>query len=323
MEFANYTDIRYYKEQHLMSVMHNHFQLNQFHDEIFQHVIQLALKRVASEIGPPPSSFLFFVMGSAGRFEQSVWSDQDHGIIYQLQDEEVRSYFLRLGLEISNGLYSAGYAYCEGGVMAGNRAWCRALSEWQEVIQNWASDSSWESLRHLLILADGRPLYGEGELISQLKFLIFQEAQSHQLLAKMYQNTMHHKKGLGVLGQFLTETHGVHSGSLNIKETALFPYVNAARLLSIREKRLETSTLERIDHLSFAERDLYKQQFQKLLNYRLAHGDHRDYDSGHFLKVNLLTKDLKKEWKEIIKNGDTFFTKAGKIAEKEIKDGKE
>jgi CBS domain-containing protein len=275
------------------------------------------LKEVLARYGPPPSPFSFFVMGSAGRFEQSVWSDQDHGIVYLDQSAKAKAYFLILGKEVSKGLYQVGYPYCDGGVMSGNPFWCKSQTEWEKQTKNWALEATWESLRYLLIFMDGRSVYGEHPLLDQLKRLVFQIVHEEHLLLRISKNTQYFKKGIGVLGQLLVETHGVHTGSLNLKETAFFPYVNAVRLLAIQEKILETSTLSRLDKLQLPDKSLFEAMFLKLLNYRLLFASHTDYESGHYLPADHLTKEQKNDIKEIIKYGTTLHQTVSKLIHKE------
>ena len=229
-----YSGITDYRKNQMKDAARDHFKLNKLHDILIKQVLDISLKEVIARYGPPPATFSFFVMGSAGRFEQSIWSDQDHGIIYLDSTTEAKTYFLSLGKEISKGLYQVGYPYCDGGVMSGNPFWCKSNTEWEKQIKSWALDASWESLRYLLIFIDGRSIYGQHQLLEQLKSFVYQTVQKEQLLPRLTTNTLHIKKGIGVLGQLLVETHGAHTGSLNIKETALFPYVNAARLLAVK-----------------------------------------------------------------------------------------
>ena len=317
-----YSEAADFRNIHMKEASHDHFKLNQLHDEVVKQVLKISIKQISIRFGLPPSHFCFFVMGSAGRMEQSVWSDQDHGIIYYEQNDDVKSYFLALGKEISKGLYHAGYPYCDGGVMASNPFWCKSMTEWQLQITNWLQESTWESIRYLLIFLDGRSVYGESEYVEKLKKHLYQTANKQQLLTKSLSNTQHVKKGLNVLGKLLTETHGTHSGSLNIKEIGLFPYVNALRLLSIKERMLETSTLLRFEKIPDncfpgGDKELLQQQFLKLLNYRLLFAGHTDYDSGHYLTVNLLTKEQTKDVKEIIKNGSALFQHVRRLLEKD------
>ncbi|MFB5196417.1 DUF294 nucleotidyltransferase-like domain-containing protein [Neobacillus sp. KR4-4] len=317
MKCDTYSAIAEYKNTQMKEAAKDHFQLNQLHDNIIKKVLEISMKEIQIRNGPLPCPFSFFVMGSAGRFEQSVWSDQDHGIIYLDSSTDAKAYFLSLGKEISKGLYQAGYPYCDGGVMSGNPFWCKSQAEWEKQILNWAADASWESLRYLLIFIDGRSIYGHHRLIEQLKSYTYLTVQKEQILPRFYHNTLHFKKGIGVLGQLLVETHGIHAGSLNIKETAFFPYINAARLLAMKDHVLETSTLSRLDKLRIHDKKIYQDMFLKLLTYRLQFSTHSDYESGHYVPVDKLRKDQKNELKEIIKNGVALNQHAGKLIEKE------
>ncbi len=133
---------------------------------------------------------------------------------------------------------------------------------------------------------------------------------------------MYYKKGIGILGQLLIETHGIYAGQLNLKETTLFPFVNAIRFLAIRENIIETSTLTRIDQLSeqlFSKehKEKYKLLFRKLLNYRLLYGNDANYEASHFLNITKLSKAKRKEIKEIIKTSLSLCYQLRRVIEKE------
>ncbi|WP_462408692.1 DUF294 nucleotidyltransferase-like domain-containing protein [Neobacillus sp. Marseille-QA0830] len=322
MTFSSYSQIKKQRLERMAEASKDHFQLNDFHDDIYKQVIHLAIEYATKENGPPPCTFSFFVTGSAGRLEQSIWSDQDHGLIYHHHSLEVKSYFLMLGKEISKGLYQVGYPFCDGGVMSSNPLWCKSISEWEVQLNRWMEESSWETIRYLLIFLDARSLYGAEKDVHLLKNLIFHKVNNSDLMSKFLNNTMYYKKGINVLGMLLPETHGQHAGALNIKEIGLFPYVNALRLMAIKENMLETSTLSRLDSISETmssaiEKPLYTQQFLKLLNYRLLLCDHTDYDSGHYLSLKRLTKEQTKDVKDMIKQGAALFAAVKKLLEKE------
>ncbi|WP_419954195.1 DUF294 nucleotidyltransferase-like domain-containing protein [Neobacillus niacini] len=319
---ASYLEIRRFRDDHIIWVSRNHLQLNMLHDEIIQRVISVSVKQTEKFLGSPPCPFTFFMMGSAGRFEQSIWSDQDHGIIYQQQGDSINEYFMALGKEISQGLQLAGYAYCDGAVMASNPLWCKSLPEWRQQLVNWSFNSNWESIRHLLIFIDGRSLYGEAYFLENLKTEVYQIIHKECLFNKILNNTLYLKKGLGVMGQILVETHGPHTGSLNIKEKALFPYVNAVRLLAIKGNIFETSTISRLEKLSEIELpsikgEIYKQQFIKLLNFRLTLSKPDNYENSHFLPISALSKKQKEEVKEILRNGMALYRYVKNLIEKE------
>jgi CBS domain-containing protein len=322
MGIGSYDDIKKYRDLKIHDYLHDHYLLNQFHDEIMLQVVWISLKKLEAEIGPAPSPFSFFVMGSAGRFEQGIWSDQDHGIVYEDTDTKVKKYFLQLGSEISKGLNQAGYPYCHGAVMANNPSWCKSLPEWQQQINDWAEENSWESIRSLLIFTDSRTLYGEKQYIHKVKQFSFMTIRNTKILPHIYTNTIYYKKGIGVLGQLLPETHGSFSGQLNLKETALLPFVNSIRFLALKENIFETSTLSRINHLSekvFSEeeKESYKSQFSMLLKYRLLYGSHSNYDASHYLNITRLSKMQKRELKEILKTVISLGNHLQRLIEKE------
>ena len=242
MNFNDYTTINAIRANGLSDASFSNEQLNHFHDLIYEQVIAAALSKLSKKYGDPPSPFSFFVMGSSGRMEQSIWSDQDHGLVYTSNSDEAHEYFLELGKEISEGLELAGYKKCSGSVMASNPLWCKSMKDWEEQLSHWVGESTWESIRHLLIFADARSIQGDPGLVSILKEKAFDKVKKEQLLLRMLENTMHLKKGVGVLGQLLVESHGPFSGSINLKESAFFPFVNAARLLSFYDGIRETPT---------------------------------------------------------------------------------
>lgn len=304
----HYKDIRTYRDQKIKNLPSDSSILNEWHDDIMIRSVKQSIELHVSSHGPPPSPFCFFVMGSAGRKEQGVWSDQDHGIIYEQNTEEAKRYFVFLGKEISNGLAITGYPLCSGLVMASNPFWCRSREEWRKQADEWTSDASWESIRYLLTFLDGRCLFGEETYISDLKRTAYRFIHEKQLINRILENTMHIKKAVNMLGHFLVETHGAYTGLLNIKDTGLFPYINAGRLLAISENLMATSTHMRLQELppsilNEENKEKFSRQFLTLQKYRLQYGDHTDYESGHYLFINRLSKAEKKELKELIKDG--------------------
>lgn len=319
-----YAQIKAFRDQEISHVWSSSTQVNLLHDEIIKQTVNLAVESFQSEFGPPPSPFCFFGMGSAGRFEQGIWSDQDHGIIFkETRGVKAQEYFLTLGKEISEGLVETGYQKCDGNVMASNRLWCKSFEDWDKQLKSWVFDASWENIRHLLTFIDGRYLYGE-DLIGHLKQSIYPYIHQKQLLSRILENTMHVKKGVNVLGQFLVDTHGPMTGSFNLKETAIFPYVNAARVMAIRESSLKTSTYERLHLLPDSVlKEKYAKQFLTLQSYRLQYGIHTGYDSGHYVAIGRLSKQQRKALKEILKDGISLFDYVKKLVEKDDQHGHE
>jgi PAS domain S-box-containing protein len=138
-------------------------------DTITKRIIELAIK----ETGAPPAKFTFITMGSEGREEQTLATDQDNAIIYEdvppEKEEEVKQYFSRLGELICDNLAAAGYRYCKGNIMAKNKKWCQSYSIWKRYFTDWITTSSPQDLLDIKIFFDFRNVYGDEELSVQLQ----------------------------------------------------------------------------------------------------------------------------------------------------------
>ncbi|MCA0972499.1 DUF294 nucleotidyltransferase-like domain-containing protein [Halobacillus litoralis] len=316
--FNTYEDIRAWREETISSVEDDPQQLNAFHDQVMYQTVKIAKGKVESEQGEVPAPFAFFLMGSAGRYEQSLWSDQDHGLLFE---GDHQPYFLKLGEEISDGLAVVGYPYCEGKVMASNPLWCQSLDSFNEQMEGWLSEADWSSLRNFSIFFDSRVLMGEKQYLLGVKKKIFSYLSEHpDLYPRFVDNVQLIKKGVGVFGQLLPEQQGEREGSMNIKQTAYFPYVNALRMLALLRGESGSSTLTRFEAMkdrypSVAE---FEKDFHQLLAFRLRHQRaSNSYEGVHLLPVKELSKEDKHQLKKMIKHGNKLFSTMKTILKKE------
>ncbi|MFC7684823.1 DUF294 nucleotidyltransferase-like domain-containing protein [Ureibacillus sp. GCM10028918] len=302
-----YQSIKDWKDAHISSFLANNVSLNTFHDQVMLKVLEVAKEK--SKQKKAPCSYTWFITGSGGRFEQGLISDQDHGIIYEQSTPENDIFFKELGEELSYGLDFVGYPYCNGNIMSSNPIWCKSYKEWEAQLYKWMEDESWESIRYLQIFYDARALFGNKEDIKQLKTMIYQYQKEHpSLLRRFMENVKHLKNSIGPMGQILVEQHGNYQGYINLKYAAFLPYVNSVRLLSIKEGLCETATLERIKGLQgkgeYETLLTYSNEsFSLLMNYRLSLFHVKEYDDTHYLNIKSLTKEQKKEIKQILKGG--------------------
>lgn len=302
-----YESIREWKELNITNFLDDIVSLNDFHDRVMLKVLEVASKKM--EIGSAPCDFSWFITGSGGRLEQGLISDQDHGVIYEKSNAVNDLYFQVFGAEISKGLYEVGYPYCEGKVMSSNPMWCKSFDNWRAQLQEWVKDESWETIRYLQIFYDARVLHGKGEFMLQLKSFIYEYQLQHPiLLSRFSANVEHVKNVIGPVGQLLVERHGLYHGCVNLKYSGFLPYVNAIRLLSIKEGVMETSTLARMNKLINMEkyRSLLKysdRNFMDLLTYRLTLSQVDSYSDTHYLHIEELNKTEQKDIKRIIKGG--------------------
>jgi CBS domain-containing protein len=311
MVMNSYDSLKNWRESEIEKHLTDSAELNHFHDTVMKKVYEIALERMKEQYGEPPSLFSWFLMGSAGRFEQAIISDQDHGLIYEESDEKSNEYFQKLGKELTSGLHAVGYPYCDGHVMSSNPVWCKSIGDWEAQMTKWLEEESFESIRFLLIFYDARVLIGEEKYVSKLKQQIHKYIETNpHFMERLLENTIHVKKAVGVFQQFLTETHGYHTGSIDLKHSGFFPFVNCIRLFALKEKAASSTTLSRIDELSrfpayAGELGAYRADFEKLLGYRLKQHQKSTevYDDVHYLNIKELDKTEKKELKNLLKNG--------------------
>jgi CBS domain-containing protein len=305
-----YKSIREWKDENITTFLDDTVSLNDFHDLVMHKVMGIAKCKMKSE--SPPCDFTWFITGSGGRFEQGVISDQDHGIVYAISNEENDEYFKKLGEELSYGLNITGYPYCQGNIMSSNPIWCKSFQDWHTQLREWMENESWENIRYLQIFFDARVLHGKLGYIHRLKYFIYQyQLQSPNLFHRFIANVMHVKNVIGPFGQILVEQHGVYQGCVNLKYAAFLPYVNSVRLLSIKEGIYENSTLTRMNTLirqSGYEKLLHncEKNFADLLNYRLSLFRAETYTDTHYLNIEKLSKEERKGIKRIIKDGKRF-----------------
>ncbi|MBN1571329.1 MAG: cache domain-containing protein [Acidobacteria bacterium] len=218
-------------------------------DSIAERLLELAVQ----EIGPPPVPFCFMALGSEGRGEQTLVTDQDNALIYGSSnsetDETLQKYFLRLGEIVSYGLNQAGYVFCSGEVMARNSKWNRPLQDWKHYFRDWIMQANPQDLLEFNTFFDFRCIWGEWELALELRKVIRSLIAEHPpFLLHFAQNALLYKPPIGLFGKIVAETGGEIPKAISLKEATL-PIVNFARLYALRHGVSETNTLDRLQRL--------------------------------------------------------------------------
>ncbi len=218
-------------------------------DAILQKIIGFALE----EMGPAPARFAFMVLGSEGRHEQTLKTDQDNAIL--IEDvaadsrQEVMEYFLKFGEKVCNWLDQAGYALCLGDVMAKNPRWCQPLETWKNYFSEWIHQAEPEALLQASIFFDFRFAYGDRALVSDLRRHLFGSLQGWQgFFRNLTENALHFAPPIGFFRNFVVESKGQHRDTFNIK-AAMQPVVDYARIYALQHNIKATNTFERLDQL--------------------------------------------------------------------------
>ncbi len=230
--------------------------LTHINNDIHRRAQSMILKDLAEEgWGEPPASFDIIVMGSGGRGESFLHSDQDYGFI--LMDYPARhhsmvdTYFAEVAKRMSAILDTVGIPICRGNVMAGNPQWRKSLSQWCRQVEGWIEEPDHTTLRYADIFFDFRHVSGHEPLATSLRRHVSRLApRNHVFLREMQKVQDAHGVALGAFGRLIPEPDPPHQGRVNLKYQGLLPLVEAVRLLALREGLEPTSTMKRMDTLT-------------------------------------------------------------------------
>lgn len=224
--------------------------------------------------------FCWLALGSEGRFEQTLNTDQDNGIIFALKENQdpaaLRAVLLPFAKRINLALAECGFPLCGGDVMASNPKWCLSLEEWQTTFDKWIYHGGPMDLLHSTIFFDFRPLYGATQLGTALReWLQAAAPKNSRFLHQLAVNALRNRPPLGMVRDFVTgDDH-----TIDLKMNGITPFVDAARIFSLAIGGTHTNTLQRLReialplNISTRDVDAYCQAFLfiQLLRLRLHH----------------------------------------------------
>ena len=253
--------------------------LNRIISGVSDGIVQRLIDMAQEKLGPAPVRFAFLALGSEGREEQTLLTDQDNALLYEDppadKAEETAAYFLSMGTLVSDWLAQVGYDYCEGGVMAKNPRWNLSQSKWREQFVYWIHNADPQELLELNMLFDFRAVSGEKQFGRDLRAWVFEQMESYPLFFLHFaQNALLYKPPLSLLGNIQATSSDDGRKAVSLKE-ALMPIVNFARLYALKNQIDSTNTLDRLAELAergLLGREIYEQivpDYETLMRIRL------------------------------------------------------
>lgn len=294
-------------------------------------VVTTCIDLAIDELGEPPVGFAFLGLGSEGRGEQTLATDQDNAIIYEdiSVDEsvEVAEYFSQLGTMVCTWLDDVGYDFCKGGIMAMNSDWCQPLSVWKEYFSKWIAEAKPKDLLDVCIFFDFHCIYGADTLADQLRRHITQTV-SHRdaFFYQLAQNTLLFKLPVDFFGNIAVDSSGEHPGTFNIKHVIAI-ITGYARIYAINFGFEETNSLKRLELLrerNFIPSDSFenmKEAYTYLMQFRFKHQIrclHHKLIIDNFIDPEELTDLEKTVFKKILSQVGEVQNKLSAIGKVEI-----
>jgi CBS domain-containing protein len=216
-------------------------------DRLSQRAIEIVRKR--HDLGRLSWCWLSF--GSEGRFEQTLATDQDNGLVFAAHDGSdaagARARLLPFAREVNEALDACGFPLCKGNVMASNPELCLSLEEWQAKMALWIEASMPKALLDAAILLDFRALYGDASLVVALRDWVLGRVRAHpSFLRHMAEAALQARPGLGRMGGFATEDAPGAPASIHLKLQGARIFVDAARVFALAKGLPQTNTAERL-----------------------------------------------------------------------------
>ena len=279
--------------------------------EIISAIIRRSVELAILDLGSPPARFAWLSIGSQGRKEQFLLTDQDSILIFEdvatEKYRDVKDYFLKLAKRTTTVLEKVGYNYCENGHMGSNMLWCKSLTDWMKQYNNWMKTPGEKSNEISSIFFDYEIIFGEGKIEETITDTIFQSAKNNALFFDYLGNDALRKNPpLNFFKKFNIEEEGEHKGKFDIKNKAIMPLVDGARLFAINlNLRGINNTYLRFKQLAIVDpkfSEIYlncAESFLILSKFRTLEGLKND-SNGQYINLDELSKADKEKLKEAL-----------------------
>jgi CBS domain-containing protein len=277
--------------------------------EINLAIIKRSVELSILDLGSPPARFAWLSIGSQGRKEQLLLTDQDSILIFEDVTPEkyrdVKDYFLRLAKRTTAILEKVGYELCPNGHMGSNMLWCKSLTDWTKQYNSWMNTPGENSNDLSSIFFDYEIVFGEPKIEEAIESVIFKNAVNNTLFFDFLGNDALKKNSpLSFFKKFILEEDGPYKDKFDIKTRALMPLIDGARLLILNAniKGIQNTYL-RFKQLAITDSknaEIYlscAEAFLTLSKFRTVEGLKND-DSGQYINL----KEMSKSDKEKLKN---------------------
>ncbi|QVN04591.1 putative nucleotidyltransferase substrate binding domain-containing protein [Pseudomonas rhodesiae] len=219
-------------------------------DHTVCRVIELSL----AEKGDPGVPFSWLCFGSEGRREQTLYTDQDNGILFEAKDAAeaaaIRGRLLPLAQHINQSLALCGFSLCKGNIMAGNPELCLSRAEWARRFAAFIREATPENLLGSSIYFDLRVVWGDEQGCEVLRQGILDQVADNRLFQRMLaENALRQRPPVGRFRDFVLTRKGGEKATLDLKVQGLTPFVDGARLLALANGIHANNTLERLRQL--------------------------------------------------------------------------
>jgi len=286
--------------------------VSQLNEKLFEKLFELTAPEELK------NNSCLVIMGSEGRSEQILRTDQDNALILndnlQLDKSEVMEYTKKF----TEYLVDFGYPLCDGNIMVSNPYWVKTQSEFKDTIFEWIAKPSEEGFMNLAIFYDAMSVTGDEKLLSEIKDYMFHVCNNTNTFYPFFARPiLSFETPLSMFSDFVVDKDK-HKDELDLKKGGIFPIVHGVRSLAIEKQITESSTFERLKELN--KLGIIDEEFKNelietfnflltlRLKFRLEKIDaHQELDNYiNPSKLSILEKDLLKDSFKIVNKFKKF-----------------
>ena len=219
--------------------------ISQLNEKLFEKLYELTAPIELQE----NSSLI--IMGSEGRGEQILRTDQDNALIlnddFTMSRKEVLSYTQ----VFTKHLFDFGYPLCDGNIMVSNPFWVKTSKEFKDIIFEWITKPSEDGFMNLAIFNDAISVTGDEALLSGVKEYMLHLCKNTNTFYPFFAKaTLSFETPLGLFSDFVVDKN-LHKDELDLKKGGIFPIVHGVRSLAIKNHLNATSTFDRLKELHY------------------------------------------------------------------------
>jgi len=274
--------------------------VNNIAGEITLAIIRRSVELAILDLGSPPARYAWLSIGSQGRKEQLIPTDQDSMLVFEdvaaEKYREVKDYFLKLARKTIATLQHVGYSYCPNDHMSSNILWCKSVSDWVKQYTGWMSKPG-EGNGISSIFFDYELAAGEPKIEEAITETIFNGvAKRTSFFDYLGNDALRKPAPLSFFKKFNIEEEGPNKNKFDIKTRAIMPLVDSARLLVMGQNiRGINNTYQRFKQLAVEEprrAEVYlncAEAFLTLSRFRALEGLKYDND-GQFINIDEMSK---------------------------------
>ncbi len=266
------------------------------------YTVRQTIRLMIRQHGDPGFSFTWLSFGSEARREQTLFTDQDNGILFEAETEEEarakREALLPLARHINEALARCGFTLCKGNIMASNPDLCRSRRQWEDWFRRFVDHATPQNLLNSSIFLDFRPIWGEEDAANRMFASVRKHIAQHSIFQKLLAaNSLNTRPPLTVFRTFALQKRKDAPPGIDLKVQCLTPFTDGARVLALSHNIDAVSTLHRFRKLAQAgkldqpDADAFEEAWSIIQMLRLRHQlqcQERGEPANNFIQPDLL-----------------------------------